>query len=86
MQRLEDKCIDMIGYNFYLLKLSSELLTILIEEVNSIKQSGDINIPDIPLAAEIRRAIYNHSGSYNIAKAENHIECLRTLVSVAAGK
>lgn len=55
--KLEDCCIGVVALHIDKLVSSDDLRSILTEEAAEISQGGDVRVPDVPVAAEIRRAI-----------------------------
>lgn len=84
LERFEENCIDFVGTNFMSFYQSNKLQELLTEEIQVTKQSGDINVVDIPIASEIKRAI-NKSSSLTIDQKSLSLDTLRSLVSEIAG-
>lgn len=57
LERLEDRCVKVIGFHLEELSSRPEFDLVLKEEACEIQQGGDLRVADVPLAAEIRRVI-----------------------------
>ena len=88
LDRLEDKCVDVIGRDFEELKHDAALRVLLAEEAAKILQGGDIRVMDVPICAEISRAIvkYNKDEDGEEAKIRKalYLEFLQNLVCAVA--
>ncbi|KAL7573712.1 hypothetical protein ACA910_007752 [Epithemia clementina (nom. ined.)] len=85
LDRLEDKCVEVIGIHFEELKDSTALRSLLATEAAGIVQGGDIRVMDVPICAEICRAIAKHnSGDSNSDLRSFHIHHLQNLVREVA--
>lgn len=76
-ERLEEFCVDVIGQNLKKFASSDELREVLAQEASGIAQSGDVNVIDLPLAAEIRRAILKRGSPDDRLL---HLDLLQSLV------
>jgi hypothetical protein len=63
LDRLEDRCAQVIAQNLPELVTSDELQRVLRDEIRQTTQRGDVRVVDVPLAAEIRRHLRNLSSS-----------------------
>ena len=57
LERLENKCTEVIGRCLKSLGHTAEFLHLLREELADTVQGGDVHVADVPIAADIRRAI-----------------------------
>jgi len=55
--RLEDRCVEVIAEHLDSLWNSPELCEVLLEEVALTEQRGNVQVTDIPIAAEIRSVL-----------------------------
>ena len=62
LEKLEDRCVQVIAYNLRSLATRPELRDVIIEEASQIIQGGDIRVADVPIAAEMKTAIRKHEG------------------------
>ena len=78
LDRLEDKCVDVVGFNFEHLKHDPALRSLLAEEAAGIVQGGDVLVTDVPICAEISRAIVKHH--HDSDETDSYIAFLQNLV------
>jgi hypothetical protein len=71
LERLEKKCIEVIaGHDLKTLAHQAEFVDMLQLELADIVQGGDVRVADVPIAADIRRAIRNQSQNDDEEKQE----------------
>jgi Ankyrin repeats (3 copies)/BTB/POZ domain len=54
LERLEDRCVNVIALSLPVLAQSEEMHRVLRDEIRQTSQRGDVRVLDVPLAAEIR--------------------------------
>jgi ankyrin repeat/BTB/POZ domain-containing protein 1 len=70
LEKLEDRCVEVIAYNLRSLAKRPELRDVIIEEASQIIQGGDIQVTDVPIAAEMKSAINKHEGLSHTERVE----------------
>ena len=77
--RLEEKCCEVIAAHLEDMSEAVEFRQLIVAEAESIRQGGDVNVVDLPLMAEIRRAIHRLA---QVTKPERQrkVQLLTTLV------
>jgi hypothetical protein len=58
LERLEEKCVEVIALSLPWLADSEELQQVLREEIRQTSQKGDVHVMDVPIAAEIRSNLH----------------------------
>jgi hypothetical protein len=61
LERLDEKCIEVIGRNLISLGHEANFLHLLREELADIIQGDDVHVADVPIAADNRRVIKQQS-------------------------
>lgn len=81
--KLEYRCCEVIAENLDDFATSKLLRDVLAQEAMSIVQGGDIHVTDVPLAADIRRAIGRQKDLPSNCEKERRVNLLKTLVQEA---
>ncbi|GKY92232.1 hypothetical protein MPSEU_000194400 [Mayamaea pseudoterrestris] len=85
MEKLEERCVEEIAANMEFFADDEVLFSLLHDEAKDIKQGGDERVIDVPLAAEIRRAIKNRFADMDDERDAN-LAALQLLMDKITGK
>lgn len=83
LDRLEDKCVDVIARHIDDFCESDDLVNLLFMEVSETTQKGDEEIVDVPLAAEIRSCIHNQTKDVPASERARRMHLLQVAVDRA---
>jgi len=84
LTRLEDKCVDIFAMELDALAPTQDFKNVIAREVAGTKQSGDVFVTDVPIAAEIRSSILrNISGDNARSEQIRRLRLLRSVVQLS---